>query len=605
MRKKLFVIPVLMLLMLFGIAFPVFAIDWIDSKTIKSPYPGREYTRQHWTRFWVSETGFYKNYWEGGEIVGQGYCSVFDLPGSFDEGYTAVMGNDTDVRLIDVRQKFLEAFDFDFDNAAQGYPCSPAWYKKYGVGASYISDKSGCRYDVPIKKTTGDDYTGWPPISNPPYTIDNPACLKKGEPADVAGGYNGNKKMYWYAKKGDEYGAINLTQKAAKTLYWDPTGKNTSADIIVSFPYGLTMTELETTHFDPNHIEDTCTAYVMNTTPYKVVNVKFRAYELLSDGKMVLIDEKTGDVPAMNKVSGFGVAFYTFKAPVQQGDYTVIATVNINAASGLGSGSVCEPLITQYAFGSLAGTYVHGASGVSEKALYVDYPGRAMPNVNYNDNYQTLDMAGNTPAPSPPGPEPPAGEDNLSVYDMHVYDTANGQDVTNPQTDQTLKVKASFKSTFTMGGWARLRFYRYEKDYQKLTQIGDSIDYYFEPEADITYDYDYGFILGTGAYKIIASIDYYNDTDELDDNWQSEKFDGTHDESTYDDNKMAKDLTGSEAPYVEPTPVEQSQSVWYPPMAVIETPGEPKEVLKPVYGWRRVPLIKDERKAKKRVRLVE
>ena len=60
-----------------------------------------------------------------------------------------------------------------------------------------------------------------------------------------------------------------------------------------------------------------------------------------------------------------------------------------------------------------------------------------------------------------------------------------------------------------------------------------------------------------------------------------------------------------EAPYVQPTPVEQSQSVWYPPVAIIETPGEPKEVLKPVYGWRKVPLIKDERKAKKRVRLVE
>jgi len=30
-----------------------------------------------------------------------------------------------------------------------------------------------------------------------------------------------------------------------------------------------------------------------------------------------------------------------------------------------------------------------------------------------------------------------------------------------------------------------------------------------------------------------------------------------------------------------------------------------KEVLKPVYGYRRVPLIKDEREVKKRVRLVQ
>jgi hypothetical protein len=55
----------------------------------------------------------------------------------------------------------------------------------------------------------------------------------------VAGGYHGNKKWYWYAKKGDQYDEINLTKKAAAELYWDPSGKSTSADIIMSFPYGL------------------------------------------------------------------------------------------------------------------------------------------------------------------------------------------------------------------------------------------------------------------------------------------------------------------------------------------------------------------------------
>ncbi|HAP93149.1 MAG TPA: hypothetical protein DCM26_00810 [Desulfotomaculum sp.] len=422
----------------------------------------------------------------------------------------------------------------------------------------------------------------------------------------MAGGYDARgKKRYWYAKKGDAYGEINLTKKAATMLYTDPSGKSTSADVIVAFPYGLTMTELEQTYSDPDQTEDTYTAYIHNTTPYKAVNVKFRAYELLSDGKMILIDERTGDIPAMNKINGNGVFQYVFTAPVQQGDYTVIATVNINAANGLGSKSVCEPLITQYAYGSLTGTYVHGAGGVTEKALYIPWEGRAMPNINYNDNYQTQGMVGHTPTPKPPGPEPPTGENNLSCYDMHVYDTATGEDVTSPQISQTLKVKASYKSTFSVGGWARLRFYRYEVDYSKLTQFGDTINYYFEPNQDLTYNYDYGFSLGTGQYKIIASIDYYNNSNDLESNWQSEKFDGTHDEAKYDDNKMVRDLTGSEAPHVPPTPVETSQSGWFPPVAIIELPGEPKEELKPIYGYRRVDLIRDKRVVKKRVRLVE
>jgi hypothetical protein len=82
-----------MLLILLVTSLPVYAddIEWVDPETIESPYAGREYTRQHWTRFWVNETGTGKNYWDGSELIGQGYCSVFDRPGSLAEGYTAVM----------------------------------------------------------------------------------------------------------------------------------------------------------------------------------------------------------------------------------------------------------------------------------------------------------------------------------------------------------------------------------------------------------------------------------------------------------------------------------------------------------------------------------
>lgn len=151
MRKKLLIVPVLMLLILLGAALPVFAAEkWAKPEDNPSPYARREYTRQHWTRFWVSETGYGKNYWEGGELIGQGYCSVFDLPGSLASGYTAVMEKDTDIGLSAVRQKFLQAFDFHYDNATKGYPCIPAWYKEnkengYENAGLYMSDKSGCQ----------------------------------------------------------------------------------------------------------------------------------------------------------------------------------------------------------------------------------------------------------------------------------------------------------------------------------------------------------------------------------------------------------------------------------------------------------------------------
>jgi hypothetical protein len=134
-----------------------------------------------------------------------------------------------------------------------------------------MSDKSGCQYDVPVTKTKGDGYTGHPGVSNPPYTINNPACLRiNNPPADVAGGYDANgRKWYWYAKKGNQYGEINLTKGAAE-LYWDPSGKSTSADIIVSFPYGLHMGTLEKTG------DNMWSVTVFNTTPYIAKNVKLR-----------------------------------------------------------------------------------------------------------------------------------------------------------------------------------------------------------------------------------------------------------------------------------------------------------------------------------------
>ncbi|HAG08376.1 MAG TPA: hypothetical protein DCK87_02235 [Desulfotomaculum sp.] len=439
----------------------------------------------------------------------------------------------------------------------------------------------------------------------PEKTINKPKCFfKNTPPPDETAGFDENgRQKKWYSKRSNMYGSVNLTKDCARAMY-SFNNNMTSADVMVAFPYGLSMTEMTYTG------NRTYKTSVFNTTPYIAKNVKLRAYVKINNN-MIKVDEKTVDISATSNESGWGKISYTFTVPLQTEDYQVIATANIDASNGLGGGSILENLITQYAYGPYAGQQNthHGPSGSQETVPVLPGSGINMNNLAYNDNFRILNTEGETPVPIPPGPEPPAGESNLSIYDMHVYDKETGQDVTNPTFNQTLGIKASYKSTFDVGGWARLRFYRYyEGYYNSLTQIGDNVNYYFEPGADVTYDYgqDYGFRITPGQYEIIASIDYYNNGNNPDDNWQTEKFDGKYDETTYDDNKMARDLTGSDVPYVPPTPTERSESVWYPPLAWVEVPGEihTHTEKEDIYGWKEIPLTKDMPEAKKKVRLV-
>ena len=220
MFKKVVAVLIFMSLVIFSFTLFVYAEEpkrWEKPEEHPSPYAGREYTREHWTRFWVNETGTDKGA-NDAELIGQGYCSVFDIPGSLAYGYVAVTSKDLDLSerpfnfdlKMNVVPKFLEAFNFNYDNTVKAYPCSPAWYKENGYenAGLYMSNQSGCLNDVPVKKTTGDSYTGQPGVPRE-ATINNPACLKINDPpADVAGGYDGNRKMYWYAKKGDQWRSI-------------------------------------------------------------------------------------------------------------------------------------------------------------------------------------------------------------------------------------------------------------------------------------------------------------------------------------------------------------------------------------------------------------
>jgi len=140
MRKKL-IINIFAAILLLLFAAPAFALEWENISWNPSPFLDREYTRQHWTRF-------------------------------------------------KVEQKFLQAYNFHYDAASESYPCSPAWYKENGYEKAglYMSSQSGCEHDVPIIKTTGDNYTRGLNVGED-YTLNNPARLRTNKPpADIAGG---------------------------------------------------------------------------------------------------------------------------------------------------------------------------------------------------------------------------------------------------------------------------------------------------------------------------------------------------------------------------------------------------------------------------------
>lgn len=627
MRKKVLLIFALMLLILLVEGLPAFALDWEDKSAHKTPSGygnDRKYTRAHWTKFYI-------NYGDETRYVGAKYASVYDYS-NLSQGYTAVdeirdLGRaygDNSVEVENFLRGLCDAPINEFIHTDKDFRISPAFlegqYKdiRYGDRWERVPlyfplslEESGYVKDVPITRENygGDLY--------PADTINNPKCLLTNTPpTDEAAGYDENgRKKKWYSKRSNMYGSISLTKECAKTMYSHP-GSMTSAKVTASFPYNVAVLNVHQVH------KQGVTAYydwcVYNQTPLKAKEVYITVWKKTGSQWILIEDHGRVEIPPAT-TSGWGEykpATFT-RVQASEENYKVVVMANLNPIVFDNNGNAtyinCQPLKTEYWSDTLKGAVPPGvgAGGRHEAKPIADFASALGFRVTegYKDNVNYADAEGETPVPIPPGPEPPAGESNLSIYDMHVYDKETGQDVTNPTFNQTLGIKASYKSTFDVGGWARLRFYRYYEGYNNsLTQIGDNVNYYFEPGADVTYDYgqDYGFRIVPGQYEIIASIDYYNNGNDPDDNWQPEKFDGKYDETTYDDNKMARDLTGSDVPYVPPTPTERSESVWYPPLAWVEVPGEihTHTEKEDIYGWKEIPLTKDMPEAKKKVRLV-
>jgi len=599
---------------------------WEEGIETPADYGDRFYTRAHWTKFYI-------NYGDSTQYVGAKYASVFDLP-DLTQGYTAVhedrdLGRDYGDNGNEVENFLRGLCDAPINtylHAGGDYRVSPAFLKDQGQWVQ-IGDRrewvnsyfplsfqgSGCLHDVPITRTKGDSYTY--NLPQPKYPLSNPECLKQGHPSDVAGGVKRDGTVqYWYSKRSNQYGSIALSKDCAVAMYTH-TGNMTSAKVTASFPYNIAVLDVKeickqgaTAHYD------WC---VVNQTPLKAKDVYITIWKKVGNQWILVEDHGRVEIPPAT-VSGWGEyrPGVLTKVQISEENYEVVVMANLNPIVFDGNGNAtyinCQPLKTVYWSNALQGSPPPGVgnNGRREAIPIADFASALGFRVaeGYKDNVNYASAKGETPVPVPPRPEPPAGEKNLSCYSLEAYDADTGQEIISFQANQTIKAKAWYKSTFTFGGWARLRLYWYNSQYQQLSQVGNDINYFVEPEADFTYESWPNFGLGTGEYKLVASIDLYNNTDPPDINtgWQHELFDGVHEETTYDDNKYVLDLTGSETPYIPPEPVEDSDSGWYPPLAWVEIPGDihEEEKTEDIYGWKEIPLTREEPAIKKKVRLV-
>jgi len=178
--------------------------------------------------------------------------------------------------------------------------------------------------------------------------------------------------------------------------------------------------------------------------------------------------------------------------------------------------------------------------------------------------------------PSEPS-EPPTSFQNLSVTNLELLN-ANGQPVSGSvEVNKQYQVRATFNSTFNISGWATARFYVRRNSGMVFK---GSKNIYFEPNSSTQITWDWTGM--TEKVSLVATIDYR--WWEQQNKWVEELFEGGE-ENTYSDNKMERNVAGTDMPGGPPTAITWGYPLYYHPMRM-------KEVITtvPVYGWKEVPI---------------
>ncbi|RDV82338.1 hypothetical protein DXX99_07960 [Ammonifex thiophilus] len=557
-----------------------------------------------------------------------GWCSVFDKPGEY-LGYTAVGPEDEAFGRLD---KWLEMLGVP--QSGGYYIVSPAYWNTASFPVAQYRP-----IPKPVAPDPGSECLKLPVsvVQDPTGldqgdTVQDPKCFKNGDASDpgfVAGGYDSSGNGWRWSCTQSAWGGnpaaegrppIQLT-KDYISLMWQAR-ETTWAQIKFSYRYNLVAVGVAK---DASG-KDTYVATFYNESPFTVRGATLRAY-VVQDGKWQLVASTRTDIGPLPRSDGQGnflpvyiapsygpgvtggppqsidsnVIKWTFEVPPPAGEYRLAVSVNLAFTE---SGTmVPEPMVTVPAYRNT--TYGEPLTGTKMEVACDPYVaqihGRSASDP-YADNWVEQGFVGVTPPPGGGG----GGElkrDDLAVTGVQVLDAATGQPVSSPQPAQNLKVRASFASSFDVGGWAKIRLYKYQAEFGRLDEVR-SESVYFEPRGACTREWDIGNV-GTGQYKFIATIDLYNTGNDPSTGWKPEKFDGKYEESTYDNNKREAGVTGTEGTPREPSPVQRSQSVWYPPLTWKERPIY-EEYTEPVYGWKKVPFSREKvEEGKPAVRLVE
>ncbi|MCG9969604.1 hypothetical protein L9W92_16495 [Pelotomaculum terephthalicicum JT] len=219
----------------------------------------------------------------------------------------------------------------------------------------------------------------------------------------------------------------------------------------------------------------------------------------------------------------------------------------------------------------------------------------------YDNNQMEVKGGSGTVIIINPDPEPEPEEEetaNLSVANLQLLNS-NGQPVTGTVVvNKQYQVKATFKSTFDVGGNAKVRFYVKDNHYGTMS-VNKEETVYFSPGGTVTKTWDWSGT--TSEVTLIATVAY---------RWWDQQSKYVEEpfvsmtETTYEDNEKEMGVAGTALPSGPTTAISWQYPLYYHPYVNMVVPIY-EEYTVPVYGYKEVPFTKDTSDGKIRVYLVE
>lgn len=318
---------------------------------------------------------------------------------------------------------------------------------------------------------------------------------------------------------------------------------------------------------------------INNLSPFDANNVRLMLYTY-SDGdqKPTLVYDQT--IPRINRASVAagtpGSTTVTGFIPAPSRDFKLIAAANV-----------------QYFPGGFTVSGVPGAWAADSPYSYQPtFNGQSPPGLGSAVSepylYNNVNISGTT-AGAPGGGGGGGGGDGTSANLVAVNVTCD------PDNSNTV---AKFRNAFPVNGRVNVRFYfQPEGDNMKLVdqRLGMAVQAGSEFTVTTTIP-----DAAAGKGTVTATVDLRLSGSS----WVPEKYRGDdgkeYDETTYEDNKTSCAVAKKE--YYQDTP--EDHPAWYFPVKEEWVPKY-EEYTEPVYGWKKVPFIKDPATGKIRVLLVE